>query len=92
MSTGSLNPCCGTAEIVTAEVALPTTAEAETGETDKLKSDCTGGGGGGGTGEPPPQPERLTPSARTADFADRSRVRFTPRIDELINNKLVGFS
>jgi hypothetical protein len=43
--TEPLNPFFGATETVTVELTLPITAEADTGETDKLKS-CTGGGGG----------------------------------------------
>ena len=43
--TEPLNPFCGATETVTVELTLPITAEAETGETAKLKS-CIGGGGG----------------------------------------------
>ena len=41
--TEPLNPFCGATETVTAKLTSPITAEAETGETDKLKS-CIGGG------------------------------------------------
>jgi hypothetical protein len=41
--TEPLNPFCGATETVTVKLTSPITAEAETGETDKLKS-CIGGG------------------------------------------------
>jgi len=50
MSTELLNPRSGETDMVTAEVTLPITAEAETGEADTLKS---GPGGGGLLGSPP---------------------------------------
>jgi hypothetical protein len=43
-STELLKPCSGAMEIVIAEVELPRTAEAETGDTNTSKS-TTGGGG-----------------------------------------------
>jgi len=46
ISTEPLNPLSGATETVTAEVVFPITAEAETGEADKLKSGIGGGGGG----------------------------------------------
>jgi hypothetical protein len=62
-STEPLNPFCGATETVAAEVLLPITAEAETGEAVKLKS-C--GGGGGGCRLLPPQAARATERARAA--------------------------
>jgi hypothetical protein len=44
ISTEPLNPLCGATETVTADVVFPITAEAETGEADKLKSGIAGGG------------------------------------------------
>ncbi len=49
--TELLNPRSGATDMVTGEVTLPRTAEAETGEADTLKS----GLGGGGVLVPPPQ-------------------------------------
>jgi hypothetical protein len=43
ISTEPLNPLCGATETVAAEVVFPITAEAETGEADKLKSGIGGG-------------------------------------------------
>ena len=72
-STELLKPCSGTSEIVTAEVELPRTAEAETGDTDTLKSGPRGGGGG--VTVSPAQYARITESKRMeASFV----VRYIP--------------
>ena len=52
--TELLNPRSRATDMVTAEVTLPRTAEAETEEADTLKS----GPGGGGVLVPPPQLDR----------------------------------
>jgi hypothetical protein len=51
-STELLNPRSEATDMVTGEVTLPRTAEAEIGEADTLKSG-PGGGGAGVTGFPP---------------------------------------
>ena len=75
-STELLKPFSGTTEIVTAEVELPRTAEAETGDADTLKS---GPGGGGGETESPPQHARTTKDKRPhANFVIRN-IAHTPK-------------
>jgi hypothetical protein len=64
--TEPLNPFFGATETVTVELTLPITAEAETGETDKLKS-CTGGGGGW---LPPPHAASASESASAASDSE----------------------
>jgi hypothetical protein len=75
-----LNPRSGATEIVTAEVTLPSTAEAETGEADTLKS----GLGGGGVLEPPPQ------LARTAK-AESVQASFVIRNIRALCNEPAAF-
>jgi len=67
ISTEPLNPLCDATETVTAEVVFPITAEAETGETDKLKS---GIGGGGGCWLLPPHAVSATERASVASNSE----------------------
>jgi hypothetical protein len=65
--TEPLKPFFGVTETVTFQVTFPMTAEAETGETDKLKS-CTGGGG-----DLLPPPQAASDNARAYPTSD-SRI------------------
>ena len=53
--TKPVNPFCGATETVIVKLVCPTTAEAERGETERVKSGITGGGV---CWVPPPHPMR----------------------------------
>ena len=62
--------------MVTAEVELPRTAEAETGDAEMLKS---GPGGGGGETESPPQHARTAKVKRVQASLVVRNISHTPK-------------